>query len=1517
DKNMDDIYNKIQNSGALNPPEEQTEEIDYTLHPIKDKTKMKEIFLQVKKPNGALLIKAEKGTEPDDIIDQVKNSGIMSQKSEPQPQQEKPQKGKEAPSQGPTPAKSGKPPVDPNLYGKPQNLKDIQYMLVPKEDLRKYDRPDKFGQIFVTTTRPGGAAPAQVIIIYLYRKVSLPPAPGDGELKNIKNNTNLDDLYRELRNSGFISDKPGEGIQIFKVMGPADSNDYNKHIKESEALYRKQNDEDAQIRAQSVKLYPHGKEGGEKDVIVYIKISGGYKPDVYYKTNGEADLNAVLQQVQEKGAPQKDGKSFEIVTGSELEQIKEYFKPKDQDLEKPKASGEDYKTPKAYFYTTKNMDRVKGDIKNIIQSVTLLSDPNNNLNKGQLVEYLFKEDIEKLGKPSYCYTIYNPSNDLVQLQTIDGNAKVSEIRGRPGEGIQILKTVGTVGPDDKAAHLREARKKSQTPTEGGRPPSSFYYKSQVLGGGSKAGEGGSEPAGKVDSITIKRDDTNKMHTGKDVETVFKEGEEEDGVKFPGEPKYYYCKVKAGENAKPENVQLFPTTGKTKLDDIYKEIKKLGPVNKHDGIQLYKVCGSVENQNIVDHLKEALELFNNPDDDKKGDQPTTSYYTTEVMAAKAPAKTGGNEGGFIESVTYLSGDDLRKLNMYVVDLFRDQIGGTQPGQGGDIRNPVLYYVKILGGDENHPNVQLVKIDNNTRTSDMGPDGTIIIRCSGDANPRDIIELLKQQGILAMLYRMKPAQTETVVQVKNKVAEKSKPKEELKERKKAIQYAKVSPTQLSNLSDPDLEQKYTVDDIIGPLDEEEEAEQDPNAAFYYTKIITADKAKPNEDPVLKKIDGNLGMEKVAQMGQKGEGALLIKAPHYTKMRELMDQIKQDQLNIIKPDEEEGDEITTAIYYTTELYKSKPKEVEKNIAGSIPLKLYLFAKSKEAKDDEEDTQSESSTLSAGRNIAPEDNEIADNKQPKEMVRDIMKYNIGTIDQITVAPSSNEYLARKTNFGDTITKALQNDKNDEDFLLTALHSLGNYLFNENGPNYSKLDLPKTYELLRQLQTKYYANPEILTQLNYISGALVKNLKDDKDGKEYSQKFYNLIPETINCQDNNPDLVLFSMKLMNDSLKKKPYLIDHVFEETVPTILSLLKLYKDNPNIQENGYGILSQFAKNKVYSSQMINNAILPVAKEILHNTLNSDSLQERRKPIRTEVLKLLNNIAQDTSNAPREADELMDNLISDLRDHGLAEYANGKDILKLIDTLLNNSQCAAPFVQYGGIDTFMDLLDKYDSNIELITNIFQIFKKVANASDDYKRMLQQKKLPDKINRLIKKVGVYDKKAEYEGRQLLFTVNLAKVQLEDPNKINVSEIKINEPIPPEVRNFLTSGKQVKVISEDGEIKPMVLVFSNDLMKISCKKSKSDLPPKPKYIIDTPTIKKVVKGHATDAFAKSKGFFRSIPKPEVCFSIIGPTTVDGVKQFNIECESEKEVDKWIKYLQIVINYFKKTHIKGSVLIKK
>ena len=539
-----------------------------------------------------------------------------------------------------------------------------------------------------------------------------------------------------------------------------------------------------------------------------------------------------------------------------------------------------------------------------------------------------------------------------------------------------------------------------------------------------------------------------------------------------------------------------------------------------------------------------------------------------------------------------------------------------------------------------------------------------------------------------------------------------------------------------------------------------------------------------------------------------------------------------------------------------------------------------------------------------------------PEEMIRQIMQNCAGTLDQITVPPTSNEYLASKTNYADTMNKTLENDKNDKDYAVTSLHSLGNHLYTQNGKNYSKLDLPRLYNLLKNLQSKYYSDPEVLVNTNYISGALVKNLKDDDKGKEYTKKFYDLIPESTKCQDSIPELVNLALKLMHDGLVKKPNLVNEVYDETVPHTLNLLKLYKDNPEIQENGYKLLSLFTKKPSYGQNMVDNGLLDVVKETIENPLFNDSLKDRSKSLKNTIYKMLNNLAKEDDNKPKISDELMENLIPVVDDKGYNE--EGKDVVMLLDSLVKNKKCVPPFVQYKGIDSCVNLFDKNDSDIELIPILISLFKSVANASDEYKKMLKEKKLIDLINRVIKKIGMYDKKIEFEGRQLIFSINLAKIDLEDPNSIRVEDIKIAEPIPSEVRNFLTSGRQVKIINDVGDVKQMQLIFSSDLMKVSAKKIKSNLPPKPKYIIETHTIKKILKGHGTNAFKKSKGLFRKIPPPEVCFSIIGPTTVDGVKALNVQCESEKDVDKWLKYLSVVINFFKKTNtIKGTVIFKK
>ena len=125
-----------------------------------------------------------------------------------------------------------------------------------------------------------------------------------------------------------------------------------------------------------------------------------------------------------------------------------------------------------------------------------------------------------------------------------------------------------------------------------------------------------------------------------------------------------------------------------------------------------------------------------------------------------------------------------------------------------------------------------------------------------------------------------------------------------------------------------------------------------------------------------------------------------------------------------------------------------------------------------------------------------------------------------------------------------------------------------------------------------------------------------------------------------------------------------------------------------------------------------------------------------------------------------------------------------------------------------------------------------------------------------------------------------------------------------------------MRVIKEHGEIKERQLLFSQDLLKVQAKLL-NNLPPKPKYVIETNNIKEIIKGYGTNYFKKSGGLFRSAPKPELCFTIIGPKTVEGTKSINVICKSERDVDKWISNIEELITYFQKQKFFGSVVIDK
>ena len=96
--------------------------------------------------------------------------------------------------------------------------------------------------------------------------------------------------------------------------------------------------------------------------------------------------------------------------------------------------------------------------------------------------------------------------------------------------------------------------------------------------------------------------------------------------------------------------------------------------------------------------------------------------------------------------------------------------------------------------------------------------------------------------------------------------------------------------------------------------------------------------------------------------------------------------------------------------------------------------------------------------------------------------------------------------------------------------------------------------------------------------------------------------------------------------------------------------------------------------------------------------------------------------------------------------------------------------------------------------------------------------------------------------------------------------------------------------------------------MKISAKKVNSNLPPKQKYILETTQITSIVKGYGTEAFKKSKRFYRAVPDANKCFSIIAFNPTEGKKSINVICEKESETDKWLNYIKVIITYLQENN---------
>ena len=526
-------------------------------------------------------------------------------------------------------------------------------------------------------------------------------------------------------------------------------------------------------------------------------------------------------------------------------------------------------------------------------------------------------------------------------------------------------------------------------------------------------------------------------------------------------------------------------------------------------------------------------------------------------------------------------------------------------------------------------------------------------------------------------------------------------------------------------------------------------------------------------------------------------------------------------------------------------------------------------------------------------------------------------------------------------ILKKLENKKIDElkkneNSILLSLNKIIDLLSKiddeNNINNINDLNLNDLTELMNKIQTIYHSNVEIVKKVENIYNLLI-NISNN--GQMLS--LLDIIIKKLD--DKNTDQLFISLKLMHDILKKNSYLIEPIYDITLPKIEEIL--YKNkNLIIQIFCYKIMILFIYNEVFSFDLVSKGLLIKIKEVLHkirennknsketinkncdeedlnihiNDININNYKKINDKIDNDDLQkqiyiLLGKLANVNSNVIKMCEEFMKKILNEINDPSIKQ--NIIYPLNFLKILIEKDQkCLDSFVNLNGIEWLFQLLKNNEKNSRIILKIFQIIFSIVNYKI-YNDKLIRLKLIQFVKDLIEKYKDTEKEIEFRGKSILFQINFDNKKLEEIEDYDMNQIDLNKKsIPPAyVTNFLSNGKIVSVVNDLGEIKKKYLLFSPDFLKIIAKDVKGNVPTKQKYIINTKNIKSVIKGYGTDAFKKCKRLFRSTPESEKCFSIIAFEPSEGEYSINVICEKESEANKWVKYIKDIIIYLQENKI--------
>jgi len=416
---------------------------------------------------------------------------------------------------------------------------------------------------------------------------------------------------------------------------------------------------------------------------------------------------------------------------------------------------------------------------------------------------------------------------------------------------------------------------------------------------------------------------------------------------------------------------------------------------------------------------------------------------------------------------------------------------------------------------------------------------------------------------------------------------------------------------------------------------------------------------------------------------------------------------------------------------------------------------------------------------------------------------YNLAESFEFICMDENAIFILANTYFMNLCIKILTVKQGEAEIVRILMLCISNYFNKEIGNNFNNSNFEKILEILRGIQKRYYLNSDILMTINNISYCLFNNLIKEKD-KLTKENLFNIILESINIQDWNIPLLLTALKIIYEILRKKEnkYIIDLIYDDHINSFFGIIRNHQNDSEIICVDYKIISLFAENSIHGYAMINNNLLELIQDTLVKLVIKPDIDlgkitsAKDFELKQTIFCLLEKLCNDKNSAKKIADAITENLIMELKaENPAAPSVNASNILKLFQTITQHPNTVEGFLQQNGLEYILNFLKMDPHNINNDLNCLRILEHISKNGNNYKKKLKEAKTVEVISDVMEKTKNINKEIYIIGGMIINDINEIQFDLQKSEELNIEEVKKkSSPIKPEIKNFLTNGKIVRL---------------------------------------------------------------------------------------------------------------------------